>query len=79
MRLPNGAIEGVHVGTVGYLAALLITWAVASVALNHLLTKIVPATDAEFYAWQQSTAPRTPQGKARVACNAYKGAFRQQL
>jgi hypothetical protein len=29
--------------------------------------------------WGKSTGPRTPQGKARVAGNAYKGGFREQL
>jgi len=29
--------------------------------------------------WERSTGPRTPEGKARVARNAYKGNKRGQL
>jgi hypothetical protein len=29
--------------------------------------------------WEQSTGPRTPEGKAKVAGNAYKGGTRQRL
>ena len=29
--------------------------------------------------WEQSTGPRTAEGKARVARNAYKGDWRGQL
>jgi hypothetical protein len=29
--------------------------------------------------WEQSTGPRTPEGKARVSRNAWKGGHRQKL
>jgi hypothetical protein len=29
--------------------------------------------------WEQSAGPRTPDGKARVAQNAYKGGHREAL
>ena len=29
--------------------------------------------------WEQSTGPRTPEGKARVSRNAWKGGHRAQL
>lgn len=29
--------------------------------------------------WKQSTGPRTAEGKAKVAMNAWKGGTRQQL
>ena len=29
--------------------------------------------------WEQSTGPRTPDGQARVARNAWKGGHRQQM
>ena len=29
--------------------------------------------------WEKSTGPRTPQGKSRTACNAYKGGTRVML
>jgi hypothetical protein len=29
--------------------------------------------------WQQSTGPRTPEGKAKVSCNADKGGHRAKL
>ena len=33
----------------------------------------------EWQPWKHSTGPRTAQGKARVARNAYKGAVRARL
>ena len=29
--------------------------------------------------WEKSTGPRTPDGKAKVATNAYKGGINQEL
>lgn len=29
--------------------------------------------------WEKSTGPRSPQGKAKVSTNAYKGGTRQML
>lgn len=33
----------------------------------------------EWKPWEQSTGPRTAEGKAKVARNAYKGGQRQRL
>ena len=29
--------------------------------------------------WERSTGPRTPEGRAKVARNAWRGGYRQQL
>jgi hypothetical protein len=33
----------------------------------------------QWQPWKQSTGPKSPEGKAKVSQNAFKGAWRQQF